>query len=92
MNQGGGVAAPVAGEILGEVLPYLEITKKTEEVDEKISMPNVTGLTFKEAKNILKESEIETDSQLGDESTITEQLPKAGIEITTGTKVKLYSN
>lgn len=91
-HQGGGVAAPVAGEILGEVLPYLEITKKTEEVDEKISMPNVTGLTFKEAKNILKESEIETDSQLEDESTITEQLPKAGIEITTGTKVKLYSN
>ena len=61
-------------------------------MDEKISMPNVTGLTFKEAKNILKESEIETDSQLEDESTITEQLPKAGIEITTGTKVKLYSN
>ena len=91
-HQGGGVAAPVAGEILGEVLPYLEITKKTEEVDEKISMPNVTGLTFKEAKNILKESGIETDSQLEDESTITDQLPKTGIEITTGTKVKLYSN
>jgi stage V sporulation protein D (sporulation-specific penicillin-binding protein) len=27
-HQGGGVAAPVAGQILGEVLPYLEIEKK----------------------------------------------------------------
>lgn len=24
MNQGGGVAAPVGGKILGEVLPYLD--------------------------------------------------------------------
>ena len=91
-HQGGGVAAPVAGKILGEVLPYLEINKKTEEVTEKISMPNVTGLSFKEAKRILKEANIETESQLDMENIITDQLPKAGIEITIGTKVILYSN
>ena len=55
-------------------------------------MPNVTGLSFKEAKRILKEANIETESQLDMENIITDQLPKAGIEITIGTKVILYSN
>ena len=27
-HQGGGVAAPVGGQILSEVLPYLEVTKQ----------------------------------------------------------------
>ena len=30
-HQGGGVAAPIASQILGEVLPYLEVTKNSEE-------------------------------------------------------------
>ena len=43
----------------GEVLPYLEVTKNQED-DEgtQIEMPNVTGLTVKEAKKMLKELEI----------------------------------
>ena len=27
-SQGGGVAAPIASQVLGEVLPYLEVQKK----------------------------------------------------------------
>ena len=30
-NQGGGVAAPLGGQILNEVLPYIGITPKVEE-------------------------------------------------------------
>ena len=48
------MAAPVAGEILSEVLPYMEISKEVEEIKETVQMPNVTGLTFEEAKKILK--------------------------------------
>lgn len=33
-HQGGGVAAPVGGQILGEVLPYLEIQKNSSEKDD----------------------------------------------------------
>lgn len=91
-HQGGGVAAPVAGEILSEVLPYLEITKEQEEIQEVIKMPNVTGLTYEEAKKILKEVEIETDTEMEAGAIITDQLPKAGIQITKGTKVILYIN
>ena len=88
-HQGGGVAAPVAGQILGEVLPYMEIAKQ-EEIKENIKMPNVTGLTFEEAKKTLKDAGIETNSQLDVETIIKDQLPKAGIEITNETKVILY--
>lgn len=91
-HQGGGVAAPVAGQILGEILPYLEIAKETQEITETIEMPNVTGMTFGEAKNILNEAGLEADSQIETETIITDQLPKAGIQITKGTKVRLYNN
>ena len=91
-HQGGGVAAPLAGQILGEILPYLEITRETEEIVEIVTMPNVTGITFEEAKKILKETEIETDTEMEAGTIITDQLPKTGIQITKGTKAKLYSN
>ena len=55
-------------------------------------MPNVTGITYGEAKKILKEAEIEIDTEMEAEVIITDQLPKPGIQITKGTKVKLYSN
>ena len=38
-HQGGAVAAPVAGKILSEVLPYLETEKKEEK--ESVKVPNV---------------------------------------------------
>ena len=91
-HQGGGIAAPVAGEILSEVLPYMEISKETEEIKETVIMPNVTGITFAEAEEILEEAEIGISEELEPETIITDQLPKAGIQITKGTEVILYSN
>ena len=91
-HQGGGIAAPVAGEILSEVLPYMEISKETEEIKETVIMPNVTGITFAEAEKILEEAEIGISEKLEPETIITDQLPKAGIQITKGTEVILYSN
>ena len=41
-HQGGGVAAPIAGQILSEVLPYLEI-KKSEETE---TLNNFTVLIY----------------------------------------------
>lgn len=92
-HQGGGVAAPIASQILGEVLPYLEVSKNEEEkTNMQVEMPELTGLTIKEAKQILidlcLEYEVDTDDI---ESIITDQLPKKGIQINQGTKVILYS-
>lgn len=89
-HQGGGVAAPVAGQILGEVLPYMEISREDKEIKEIVEMPNVTGITYYEAKKLLKEAGIEINSILEAETIITDQVPKAGIKITNGTKVILY--
>ena len=92
IHQGGGIAAPVAGEILSEILPYMEVSKETEEIKETVIMPNVTGKTFAEAEEILEEAEIGISEKLEPETIITDQLPKAGIQITKGTEVILYSN
>ena len=89
--QGGGVAAPIASQVLGEVLPYLEIESHEEKIQETVEMPNVTGITLKEAEEILKELNIGINIQgeLSDESIITEQIPAKGIQINEGANVIL---
>ena len=70
----------------------MEVSKETEEIKETVIMPNVTGKTFAEAEEILEEAEIGISEKLEPETIITDQLPKAGIQITKGTEVILYSN
>ena len=96
-HQGGGVAAPVGGQILSEVLPYLETEKMQdeEEIIEEVVMPNLTGLTLKEAKKLVNEIglEINIEEEVDKENTvINEQTPKEGIKVNKGTKVILYGN
>jgi beta-lactam-binding protein with PASTA domain len=57
----------------------------------QVEMPELIGLTVKEAKKILKEVELEYEYDTDNiESIITNQLPKKGIRINQGTKVYLY--
>ena len=88
-HQGGGVAAPVGGQILSEVLPYLEIEQgNLDEIEKKEEMvtPDITGKTIKEAEKILKENGLEMKINneyegLNKENTlVTNQLPQAGIQ------------
>ena len=75
-------------------MPYLEVTKNQED-DEgtQIEMPNVTELTVKEAKKMLKELEIECEVDTDNtESIVTNQLPKQGIQVRNSSKVILYTN
>lgn len=75
-------------------MPYLEVTKNQED-DEgtQIKMPNVTGLTVKEAKKMLKELEIECEVDTDNtEAIVTNQLPKQGIQVRNSSKVILYTN
>ena len=56
-HQGGVVAAPVGGQVLSEILPYLELTKdneKEEDIKKQVEVPNIEGLTIKEATKLLK--------------------------------------
>ena len=43
-HQGGGLAAPIASQVLGEVLPYLEVQKDNQEdvnVQEEVEVPSI---------------------------------------------------
>lgn len=88
-HQGGAVAAPIASQVLGEVLPYLEVKKKEEE-KLLVEMPNVLDMSFNEAKKVLNELGLEVNRKGGtNNNLIKEQIPKEGIQIETGTKVIL---
>ena len=92
-HQGGGVAAPIGGQLFSEILPYIEAQKNEDaEVVEDVEVPNVEGLTIEEARNTLKESgldiNIENEENVNEKETIVkEQLPKKGIKLKSGTKV-----
>ena len=93
-HQGGGVAAPIGSQVLGEVLPYLEIEKDNEQEEEKkeVEVPNIVGMTKQEAQKALEEVglNIELRENEADATVITEQFPKAGIKIKEGTSVIAY--
>ena len=95
-HQGGGVAAPLGGQILSEVLPYLEVKQgKPEEIELKnqITVPEITGKTISEAKKILKEYKLEiyinnySEGLDEENTTIIQQIPQAGISVYEGSCV-----
>ena len=93
-HQGGGVAAPVAGKIFSEILPYLNANKIGEEKKE-IKMPDVNNITLGEAEKILTELGINvkvnsSSEQYTKNSIITRQIPDPNITVTQGCNIILY--
>ncbi len=97
-HQGGGVAAPVGGQIFSEILPYLEVNQgNVEEVEpvERVETPDLIGKSIKEAEKLLKESgleliiENETEELDKDNTAVKEQVPNAGITVNKGSKVHI---
>ena len=84
-HQGGGVAAPIASQVLGEVLPYLQVEKNYNEEDcvKRVSVPNVVGLKILDAKNMLKDVNLNIDlpENIDENTIIKEQIPIPGIEV-----------
>ena len=91
---GGGVAAPVASKILNEALPYLEVLQDNlskEDIKVNVEVPNVIGLTYKEAKKTLQESGLEitlrngtNESEISEEFIVSNQVPSSGVQILEG--------
>lgn len=97
-HQGGTVAAPIAGQILGEVLPYLELKEDNEETkisNESVTVPDIKYKTLKEAESILKENNLKAqyDMEINKEDKekviVKAQIPSAGITINSGSTVKI---
>ena len=97
-HQGGGIAAPVASQILNEVLPYLEIpsddlsTVEGINIVQTIALPDVRNKTLAEAQKILEGAGF-TCKIAGDDTSVivTDQVPKPGTALISGASVNLYS-
>ena len=90
---GGVMAAPVAGMMLSDILPYLGV--QPEYTDEEraqldVSVPNLAGMTVVDAKTKLQQLGLSFNI-VGDGPEIAEQLPAANTAVAPGTKVILYT-
>lgn len=92
---GGGVAAPVAASVLSEVLPYLEVAQdniSNEDIKVNVEVPNIVGLSYKEAKKTLQEYGLEItlrneESQISEDFIVSSQVPSSGVQILQGGSV-----
>jgi len=95
-HQGGAIGAPIAAEILGEVLPYLKVQKNNEGgIEGSVIMEDLTGCSIEEAKKVLEELGLECEivgEKADIEGVVIDQIPKKGIMVNVGTKVVLYTN
>ena len=90
---GSAVAAPVASEIFGDILPYLgyEPQYSDEEIKEfAISVPDVTGNTVAAAKTKITEKGL-TVRVVGSGNEVLKQIPVAGQTLSKGSTVILYT-
>lgn len=97
-HQGGTIAAPVASEILSEVLPYLgvpsdDLTQSSSDGLETITVPDVRNKTVAEAKKTLESIGFTAIIAGNDTSLIvTDQVPKPGTSLIKGATVNIYSS
>ena len=95
-HQGGTVCAPVASQILSEVLPHLGITSSVTvtESDSLTILPDVTSKTLTEAKSILQAAGFNVVLRTSSEAstTVVSQTPKSGISLQSGATVFLYTD
>lgn len=92
LRSGGYMAAPVAGKILADILPYLGIEPQytgEELFGSDVVVPQLQGLTAEEAKAVLDKKQM-TFRTVGDGSTVTAQLPASGAKVTSAAEVILY--
>ncbi len=90
VDYGGTTAAPFAGQILADVLPYLGYPPAGDERLEKVEVPDVTGLSLAQARSRMAQAGFRVlDDGAG--STVTAQMPAAGAQLVEGGQVMLYT-
>ncbi len=96
-HYGGKIAAPVVAQILSEVLPYLGIPSNATENEQNdsnnsnITLPDVRNKTISEAKKMLENAGLTCNFSGNSDSLVSDQIPKPGTSLKSGSIVKLYS-
>ena len=94
---GATLCGPVVGSILDESLRYLNVpTDYTLEENsiKELVIPDLTGKTVGEAKELLKAQgfNLASDDNLADDKIIKDQIPKAGASLMSGSTVRVYAD
>ena len=92
-HQGSSVAAPVASQILTEILPYLQVASDSSNSSSTntITLPDVTNKTIAEAKKILENAGFTCSTSADSQDIVTEQYPVKGSALLEDSIVKLYT-
>ena len=90
---GGQMAAPVVGKMMADILPYLGV--EPEYSDSELAaadraVPDVSGMSLTEARSALTEAGLNC-RVIREGDTVTDQLPRAGAVIASGSEVLLYA-
>ena len=88
---GGQLAAPVVGRMMADILPYLGIEpeKETKETGADTEVPELRGLSAREAGEALQEAQLRY-RRIGEGERVTAQLPAPGLHIARDTEIILY--
>ena len=85
---GGNMAAPMAGELLEDILGYLGV-ERTYTASSDVLVPNLVGLDLPSATSSLEKLGLSLRT-VGDGAAVTGQIPAAGASIPGGSQVVLY--
>ena len=90
---GGAIAAPVVKEIIEDTMGYLKIQPNVDGENSGVIVPEVRGLTVKDAKDKLKEAGLKCNinGKVDDTVTIKDQIPKPNIEVIANSSIILYT-
>ena len=95
-HQGGGIAAPIASQVLTDVLAYLEVKKDQEDMPmENVSIPEVREMNVEEAVKTIKEQGFEVRFSMDEkaikpkEMKVMQQFPLPGIQVMKGSTIEL---
>ena len=89
---GGNMAAPMAGEVIAQILDYLDVEKqytKEESAAVDVTTPRVTGFTVADAEAKLKDKGLGFRT-IGEGDVVTSQVPAANSSVPGGSTVILY--
>ena len=89
---GGMMGAPTVGAVMADILPYLGVSRSYPEGDpsgQMMIVPDLTGMTAKEAEQALKEKSL-TAKKIGTQERVTAQIPSPGTAVPGGSEVLLY--
>ena len=89
---GGQMAAPVVGNMMADILPYLGVEPVPGEGaagSMDVTVPDFTGLSREEAAVAVKEAGLDFRT-IGEGTHVTGQLPAAGASIASGSQIILY--